>query len=116
MLIEEIYIPKINQNVTFYIGKNAQDNFDVIDKGVENDLWFHLDNYSSCHVVGVINNLKINKKELNAIIKQGAVICKKHSKYKSEKNISIVYTTINNITKTEIIGQVILKNKKTVII
>jgi hypothetical protein len=31
MKVEEIYIESINKTVTYYIGKNAKDNFKVID-------------------------------------------------------------------------------------
>lgn len=112
MLTEIIYIPKLKLNITFYVGKNAQENFDIIDMANENDLWFHLNDYASCHVVGVINHLRLNKKELSYIIKQGAILCKNNSKYKSEKKISIIYTNISNVIKTKIIGNVSLSKTK----
>ena len=112
MLTEIIYIPKLKINITFYVGENAQENFDIIDIAHENDLWFHLNDYTSCHVVGIINHLELNKKELIYIIKQGAILCKKNSKYKSEKKISIIYTNISNVIKTKIIGTVSLSKIK----
>lgn len=116
MITEEIYIPKLKLNIKFYIGKNAQENFTIIDLADGKDMWFHLNDYPSCHVIGIISNLSLDKKELKYIITQGALLCKKYSKYKSEPNINVVYTTINNVKKTEIIGTVNLSNTKLIIV
>lgn len=56
----------------------------------------------------------INKKYIKYITKQGALLCKQNSKYRSDKNVSIIYTQIKNITKTNIIGTVITTNTKTI--
>ena len=48
------------------------------------------------------------------IIKQGAILCKQHSKYKSHKNVSIVYTYIKHVTMTNIVGTVTTENTKTI--
>ena len=88
MIIEEVYIPKIKLNIKFLVGKNANDNFNIIDQSDENDLWFHINDAPSCHVIACIHQYNINKKNLKYVIKQGGIICKKHSKYKSKK-----YTT-----------------------
>jgi len=41
-------------NVTFYIGENQCETFDVIDLGKLSDLWFHADKVSSCHILAVL--------------------------------------------------------------
>lgn len=116
MIIEEIFIPKLNETITFYVGKNKFDNFTIIDNAKENDLWFHIDDQASCHVVASVNDLQLCNKKLLPIIKQGALLCKKNSKYKSNKDISIVYTKIKSVIKTEIIGTVNLLENKIIII
>ena len=104
--IEERYIPNLNMNITFYIGKNAAGNFDIIDLSKPRDIWFHIDNSSSAHVIASIPN-KFNKKELKYIIKQGSLLCKQYSK---SQETTVVYTTLNNVVKTDIIGSVIICN------
>ena len=48
-----------NINITFYIGRNSQENFDIIDQADCDDLWFHLNDLPSCHVVASIpSNVK----------------------------------------------------------
>jgi predicted ribosome quality control (RQC) complex YloA/Tae2 family protein len=101
MKTAQVYIPKINETITYSIGTNAQDNFDIIDAAEETDLWFHVDNQPSCHVVASIPNAeKYNHKEIAYIAKQGACICKQYSKYASQKKLPIIYSKIIDITKS----------------
>jgi len=51
------------------------------------------------------------------IIKKGAILCKQNTnKLKSCKNVSIIYTNITNVTKTDILGSVIATNTKCIFI
>ena len=117
MITKSIFIQAINREIEFYIGENAQDNFDIIDMCKPIDLWFHLHNESSCHVIANIpSDVVFNKKQLSKIITQGAVCCKQYSKAKSKQNVEICYTRLVNIVKTHVIGQVIMHEFKTTII
>jgi predicted ribosome quality control (RQC) complex YloA/Tae2 family protein len=115
MRTEIIFIQGLNKEITFHIGKKQCENFEVIDKVKSNDLWFHAKDVSSCHVVCELPN-DINKKELSYIIKTGALICKSNTnKLKGLNNIEIIYTKIENITKTKVPGCVITQNEKTIV-
>ena len=115
MKLETIFIQGLNRNINFYIGKYKEENFDVINKGTSNDLWFHAKDVSSCHVVAIIPNDINDKKKLKYIIKCAAILCKNNTnKLKSLKNIEILYTQIKNIVKTEILGKVELLHSKTI--
>ena len=111
MKTETIYIDKLHRNIEFVIGSNAQDNWDIIDVAESCDIWFHVDGKSSCHVIAKIDDM-ISRKERGYIVKKGAELCKRYSKYKSERNLSIVYTKIENIEKTDVLGSVIVKSGK----
>ena len=114
MKTENIYIPQLKDTVTFYIGKNAKDNFDVIDKGSCDDIWFHANNESSSHVVAIIPD-DIVKKELKSIVQIGAQLCKQNtSKLTSLKSVEIIYTQIKHVTKTSVLGCVQTSNTKTI--
>jgi predicted ribosome quality control (RQC) complex YloA/Tae2 family protein len=94
------------------IGQNKQDNFDIIDSAETSDIWFHVDGMSSCHVI-----LKTYEKMRNIphqVLKRCAYLCKINSKAKTLAKCNIHYTTIENVTKTTIIGQVQIKNVKTI--
>ena len=103
--------------MTYNIGVSAQDNFDLIDASNPQDIWFHVQDLPSCHVVAVMpENEKIDKKKKRSIIKHGAVLCKQYSKYASYKNLPIIYTKIENVQKTNIPGSVTTTDAKTIII
>lgn len=115
MRTQEIYIDKMKSSVEFTIGTNAKDNFDIIDNASPNDLWFHVEGKPSGHIIASIPE-DTNKKELQAIVKQGALLCKQVSKYASEKNLAIVYTQVKDLTKTNTAGSVLLAHQKTIVI
>jgi predicted ribosome quality control (RQC) complex YloA/Tae2 family protein len=116
MKLETIFIQGLNRYIHFYIGKSKDENFEVIDKGKKNDLWFHAKDISSCHVVGIIPEDITDKKNVKYIIKKGALLCKNNTnKLKELKNIEISYTQIKNIIKTDIPGQVETLSSKTII-
>lgn len=111
--IELIQISGMNTDpIEFWVGISSQDNFRIIDNSHENDLWFHVIGRPSCHVIAKTGHLKLSKTELLKIAKQGAILCKKNSKYKSINNLEIVYTFVKNITKTETIGSVMITSEK----
>jgi predicted ribosome quality control (RQC) complex YloA/Tae2 family protein len=111
-----IFIPSINKEISFSVGKNANNNFDIITNANEDDLWFHVDGEPSSHVIAHIADENLNKKQLHKIVMQAAVLCKSKSKAKSSKNVPILYTFIRNLVKTDVIGSVITSNTKSVVI
>lgn len=114
MKTKNLFIQGLNREITFHIGQNQNENFDVINMGNSEDLWFHANNISSCHVVALIPD-DVNKKDLIYIIKIGALICKQNTnKLKILNDVEIVYTKIKNIEQTNIPGCVKIKNEKTI--
>ena len=115
MKVEIIFIEALKREITFHIGKNQDENFQVIDNGNPKDIWFHAKNISSCHVVCDLPT-DITKKDLQYIIKAGGLLCKNNTnKLKGIKNIEIIYTKLENVTKTNILGCVLTENTKTII-
>jgi predicted ribosome quality control (RQC) complex YloA/Tae2 family protein len=111
------YIDAIKSDIVFKIGGNSQENFDIIDSSQPDDVWFHISDKPSEHVVASIPmDITIDKKQLHKIVIQGAVICKQFSKYNSDKNVGVVYTRIKDVLKTEKLGCVIPMNSKIVVI
>lgn len=109
MKTNEMFIAPIKKTITFLIGESAYDNEAVIDSAKGNDIWFHVDQgKSSAHIVALIPD-DLDRKDKKYIIKQGAVLCKQVSKYKSEKQVPIIYARIKDIEKTGVPGTVIIK-------
>jgi predicted ribosome quality control (RQC) complex YloA/Tae2 family protein len=114
MKTEVVFIEGLDRDITFYIGQNQNENFNVIDKGHPDDLWFHAYGISSCHVVAIIPN-DISKTDRRYIIKAGALLCKKHTnKLACINGVEIVYTEIRNLQKTKTPGCVKLVKQKTI--
>ena len=93
------------------IGQNRHDNFSIIDDASENDIWFHVEGMPSCHVILKTHE---NTSTPRQVIKRCAYLCKIHSKAKTLKTCVVSYTTINNVSKTDVIGQVNVQNCKKV--
>jgi predicted ribosome quality control (RQC) complex YloA/Tae2 family protein len=110
-----IRFDKLNMDVEFIVGKNAKENFEIIDYACEHHLWFHVKGCPSSHVIACIDD-NIDRKDMRYIVKQGAVLCKQHSKYASAKNVEILYTRVCNVQKTDIMGSVSIEHEKTVVI
>lgn len=91
------------------IGENAIENWRLIDDSKQNDLWFHVENHPSCHVVlSCESNNNIHK----SVINHCAYLCKEGSKLKVNKSVKIIYTEIKNVKKADKIGSVTTKNTK----
>ena len=92
-----------------------KENFEIIDNAHGHHLWFHVEGEPSGHVIAEIPET-LDRKNIKYILKQGAVLCKQHSKFKSAKNVDIVYTRVDQIQKTDKIGSVLAQNTKIVTI
>lgn len=93
------------------LGQNAKENWDLIDNSDLNDLWFHLDEYPSAHVVIFAQKIFLeNLKDYpNQIITIAGNYCKSNSKYgKNLPKAKIVYTQIKNLKKGKDVGSVII--------
>lgn len=107
------YIDCIKSDIQFVIGKNAADNMKILDEAMMDDIWFHIDGSSSAHVIAKLPvDMTLDKKQRLRIVKQGAVICKEVSKYASQKNVKIVFASVNDVTPTQTLGTVVVSRAK----
>ena len=83
------------------IGKNAEDNWRLIDAAAETDIWFHIRDTSSCHVV-LETSLSVRSIP-RQVIKRCAYLCKQVSKLPT---CEVIYTSIKNIQKAKYVGSV----------
>lgn len=96
------------QNITIKIGKNQQENWDLIDSSHEKFIWLHLNSYPSGHVIIEDENPS------SEVIFAAASLCKKNTKYRNLKNVKVAYTFIGNLIKGEEIGSVYYKSNRKV--
>ena len=106
------------ESYKIFVGDNANENNQLVYESGNYDIWLHLEDYPSCHVI--IKNKPFEYKDLKnskliknkKLITRGACLCKSNSKYKHEENINIIYTYCKNVILTEKIGEVIVDNVK----
>ena len=81
-----------------YIGRCWQENEELINTSAPEDIWFHLEDESSCHVV-LKNPMNISIKKLDKkLIKRCALLVKQHTnKCIQHKKYTIVCCNIDNL-------------------
>jgi predicted ribosome quality control (RQC) complex YloA/Tae2 family protein len=98
--------------IVYKLGRNAQENFKLIDEASEINSdywWFHLEDHPSGHCI--VHSRDINK---SVLIFAGSLV-KSYSKLKNQKKVKIIYVQIKYIKKTKTVGEVILNEKPNVI-
>ncbi len=102
--------------VSYDVGQSAQENDDMLDAAEPTDLWFHVTGRPSCHVIAHVPEevleapSKPRRAALRKIAKQGAVLCKRFSRYASEKRLSIDVARVADVEKTTVVGMVNVNN------
>jgi predicted ribosome quality control (RQC) complex YloA/Tae2 family protein len=89
------------------VGQNKHENDYILKKSSQNDIWFHLANLPSCHVVLFTNNRKVDKHTLT----QCAHLVKDNTKFKNFHKIKVEYITMKYIKRTHELGKVLLLKK-----
>ncbi len=133
--MKEYPVKITDRSFIIQVGENARENWELIDYADKFDLWFHLDNVPSGHVVikeiltkkihvVIKNDIKDDIKNdikndffgyPHELIHMACLYCKAQSKYKNNKT-TVIYTTIANVKKEKNIGSVSIKNSKYVIL
>lgn len=95
------YFTIIDPSYTVYMGKDANENDELIKYAWPEDLWFHVDNYSSAHVYIRLKpgddpkTLPANViEDLTQLVKENSIEGKKLS------NVKVVYTMAPNLKKS----------------
>ena len=101
-----------NTTYTIIIGKNKNENWSIIDDASGTDLWFHISEMPSCHVI--LKNDENLRCIPRQVIKRCAYLCKINSSAKTMSNCDVIYTSVSNVKKTSIVGQVTVTQSKTV--
>ena len=100
---EEVFVFK-SQEYTILIGQSREENAELVNTSDSENIWFHVANSPSSHVI-LKTTCKIKEIPLQ-VIKRCACLCKSHSKSKSTPKCDIIYTKIENVESTNVIGQV----------
>jgi predicted ribosome quality control (RQC) complex YloA/Tae2 family protein len=97
---------------TIHSGKSAKGNDKLLDESSPNDIWFHVADGPSSHIIlSNPTDLAINKIP-RQVIKRCACICKASAKLSTK--CAIIYTERANVEKTEVLGRVTTANVRTI--
>ena len=77
-MIKEFIYNNIKYQI--FIGRNKEENWKIIDDSYDTDIWFHLNDFPSPHIILKNNNLYDIPDE---VIKECSLLCKQYSKYKN---------------------------------
>ena len=94
-----------NQHILI-IGQNVKENHEIIKQANSTDIWFHVSDYPSAHII-----LQPKTKDPK-LIYYAAIQAKMRSKVAKHTNVNIIYTPISNVIPTKKSGEVTLKNTK----
>jgi predicted ribosome quality control (RQC) complex YloA/Tae2 family protein len=111
MIVKTITFPRLKLDIDYFIGKSAKENFEIIDAAEPHHIWFHIAGQPSGHVIAAVPEY-LDRKDRMYIVKQGAVLCKQHSKFVSMKNVEIVYAFVKDLQKGDREGSVVVQNEK----
>ena len=90
------------------IGKNKEENWQIIDNALSDDVWFHIDNQPSCHVI-LKNTEEVKLRDIpKQALKRAAYLCKINSAAKTQPKCDVIYAPISAIIKTQNVGQVVI--------
>ena len=101
-MIEEVF-----KNYTIKLGRNQDENHELVRNAEPDDYWLHVSEYPSPHCI-IVNPSK--KRIHQKILKHAAYLTKKHSKYSHISKLDIDVTRIKFIETTDKKGLVTVSN------
>lgn len=117
--------PQVSVGVTvrYLVGDNARDNHVIIGMSSDDDMWVHIKDFPSCHVIASVplqeNTPIADKRDYREMIRKvaryGGVLCRQYSQNTirkaglSKRKVDIVAFQVRNIERTAIPGQVITR-------
>lgn len=105
-----------NCDYIIWIGQNSKDNWEIIDNASDHDIWFHLEEFASPHVIlRMTEDIKL-KAVPKWLLIECAIACKQKSSQKKMNKVTIIYTNIKNVKKAEKVGSVTTFNTLSLVI
>ena len=88
---------------TIVIGGNAQENDELVKGSAPNDIWLHLENMSSAHIVIRTDDKEVPKRVINMAASLYSQYCPK----KVMGRYNVIWTEIKNVKSTKTKGCVV---------
>ena len=100
----------------YFVGRNARDNWDLLDRSDPQDLFVHAADTSSCYVIAVARLLDPEEEDFDQDdVRYACELCKSHSfaalGTSKPTTRNLLYTRVGNVQKGRVVGQVRLLKK-----
>jgi hypothetical protein len=97
------------ENFSYKLGQSAEENWCLLDEAKDNNIFFHLSSFPSGYVI-----LSYDGKLTTEILRIGAEICKKNTKYRNIRDLKVDFCYVDNLYKGEKVGEVYFKSNRKV--
>ena len=87
-------------DVIFWMGENAKENWKLLENANVNDIWVHLMDYPSCYVV-IHHDEKITDND----IMYAGQLCKIYSRFKHVLRVRMCYLDVKYVKKGKVMGE-----------
>ncbi len=97
------------KDYTIHYGRNAPENWAILEGAEKEDLWFHLDEFPSAHVI-----LEVHKdiQEIDKdVIEYCCKLCVKRTPKVNSVKVKVIYTEVRYLRKGKSVGEVCVDNK-----
>jgi predicted ribosome quality control (RQC) complex YloA/Tae2 family protein len=97
------------QGYNIHYGRNAKENWAILDNAEDDDIWFHINDFPSAHIILEVKNMDSMSDD---IYEYCCKLCiERTSKVKSMKGkIKVIYTKRSNLEKGKVVGEVYISN------
>jgi len=102
-MTQQLFDTNVEMELTVYIGKNRHNNWELIDRANENDVWFHIVDQPSRHVILSLPDQITYKQISKQTLQHCARLC---ITKKTTALTTIMYTEIRYVIKAKEIGSV----------
>ena len=95
------YFTSIDDSYVVYMGKDKYENEGLIKYAFPEDVWFHVDNFSSAHVYLRLKPFEDISQIPAAVLEDMAQLTKENSiEGKKQPSVRVIYTLASNLKKT----------------
>lgn len=91
------------------VGQNAKENTLLVKSADQNDLWFHLADFASPHVIAFFKESDQDPLLTRHFLYIISDLCKRYSKYSNHPNITVNHLEKRSIKLTKTPGEVVLR-------
>ena len=114
---------RVGIGVRYLVGDNARENHEIIGMSSDLDVWVHIKDLPSCHVIASVpvqcdtplDDKRAYREMIRKVTRHGGVLCRQYSQNTirsaglSKRKVDMIAFQVRNIERTSVPGQVITR-------